>query len=125
MNSPIAKVNDVNFESEVLQARLPVLVICGAEWCGPCQRIAPIMHDLAQEYAGRIRVATLDIDDSSLIPPRYHVRSIPTLMIFKDGSVVATQAGQFSKWQLKAFINAHVEDSRPRHLMNDWSVCDV
>jgi thioredoxin 1 len=66
------------------------------------------MHDLAQEYAGRMRVATLDIDDCSLIPPRYRVRSIPTLMIFKDGSIVATQVGQPSKWQLKAFINAHV-----------------
>jgi thioredoxin 1 len=100
-------VTDQSFPEEVLKSSGPVLVDYWAEWCGPCKMIGPIVEETAKEYAGRLTVAKLNIDENPATPSRYHVRGIPTLMLFKDGQPVATQVGSLSKGQLQAFIEAH------------------
>jgi thioredoxin 1 len=95
MNQHIHYVTDENFEAEVLQSSLPVLVDYWAEWCGPCRAIAPILDEIAGEYEGRLKVAKLNIDDNEVTPAKYGIRGIPTLMLFKDGSIEATKVGAF------------------------------
>lgn len=102
----LVHVSDDTFESEVIQQPVPVLVDFWAEWCGPCKMIAPILDEIAEEYADRLRVAKLNIDENPNTPPRYGIRGIPTLMLFKDGSVEATKVGAVSKSQLTAFIDS-------------------
>jgi thioredoxin 1 len=102
----ILHVTDDSFEEEVLKSDEPVLVDYWADWCGPCKMIAPILDEIAGEYAGRIKVAKLNIDENPNIPPRYGIRGIPTLMLFKDGEVEATKVGAVSKSQLTAFIDS-------------------
>lgn len=104
----IHHVNDASFETEVLQASGPVLVDYWAEWCGPCKAIAPILDEVASEYSGKLKVSKLNIDDNQGTPPKYGIRGIPTLMIFKDGNVVATKVGAVSKSQLTAFIDSNL-----------------
>jgi len=104
----IVHVTDDNFESEVLQSAEPVLVDYWAEWCGPCKTIAPVLDEIAQEYGGRIKIAKLNIDDNPNTPPRFGIRGIPTLMLFKDGEVEATKVGAVSKSQLTAFIDSNL-----------------
>lgn len=104
----IQHINDESFETEVLQAGGPVLLDYWAEWCGPCKMIAPILDEVATEYEGKLKVAKLNIDDNQATPPKYGVRGIPTLMIFKDGNVVATKVGALSKSQLTAFIDSNI-----------------
>jgi len=101
----ILHVTDTSFEDEVLNAADPVLVDYWAEWCGPCKMIAPILDEIALEYEGRLRIAKLNIDQNPLTPPRYGIRGIPTLMLFKQGEVEATKVGAISKSQLMAFID--------------------
>ena len=106
MSSDIVYVTDDSFEQEVLQSEIPVLVDYWAEWCGPCKMIAPILDEIVSEYAGKLKVAKLNIDENSATPPKYGIRGIPTLMIFKDGDVEATKVGALSKSQLTAFIDS-------------------
>jgi thioredoxin 1 len=108
MSEHIHYVTDDNFDSEVLRSETPVLVDYWAEWCGPCKMIAPILDEVAREYAGRLKVAKLNIDDNQATPPRYGIRGIPTLMLFKKGNVEATKVGAMSKSQLTAFIDSHI-----------------
>lgn len=104
----ILHVSDASFEEDVLKAGGPVLVDYWAEWCGPCKMIAPILDEVAEEYDGRLRVAKLNIDENEATPPKFGIRGIPTLMLFKDGSVVATKVGALSKSQLTAFIDSNI-----------------
>ena len=105
MNPSIAHVSDEQFEEQVLKSSEPVLVDFWAEWCGPCKMIAPILDDVATSYAGKLRVAKVNIDHNQKTPRNYNVRGIPTLMIFKDGKVQATQIGAISKTQLTQLID--------------------
>lgn len=108
MSDKIVQVTDDTFDSEVLQSSLPVLVDYWADWCGPCKMIAPVLDEIADEYEGKVKIAKLNIDDSPGVPPRYGIRGIPTLMLFKDGEVEATKVGAVSKSQLTAFIDSNV-----------------
>ena len=108
MSEHIHHVTDDSFDPEVLQSATPVLVDYWAEWCGPCKMIAPILDEVAREYSGRLKVAKLNIDDNRATPDKYVVRGIPTLMLFKNGSVEATKVGALSKSQLTAFIDSHI-----------------
>lgn len=104
MSDNLIHVSDSDFEERVLKAEGPVLVDYWAEWCGPCKMIAPIIEEIAKEYAGRLTVAKLDIDSNGQTPQHYSVRGIPTLMIFKDGNVQGTKVGAMTKGHLKAFV---------------------
>jgi thioredoxin 1 len=104
----IVHLSDDTFENEVLQSEQPVLVDYWAEWCGPCKMIAPVLDEIAGEYSGKVKVAKLNIDDNPNTPPRYGIRGIPTLMLFKDGEVEATKVGAVSKSQLTAFIDSNI-----------------
>jgi thioredoxin 1 len=106
--SKIKHVTDTTFGSEVLESQLPVLVDYWAEWCGPCKMIGPVLDESAESYAGRLDIAKINIDQNQAVPTRYRVRGIPTLMLFKNGEVVATKVGAVSKSQLAAFIDAHL-----------------
>ncbi|HRH14329.1 MAG TPA: thioredoxin TrxA [Azonexus sp.] len=108
MSEHIHYVTDDTFEAEVLQSLQPVLVDYWAEWCGPCKMIAPILDDIARDYAGRLKVAKVNIDDNQATPAKFGIRGIPTLMLFKNGSVEATKVGALSKSQLAAFIDSNL-----------------
>ena len=108
MSEHIHYVTDDSFDAEVLQSEQPVLVDYWAEWCGPCKMIAPILDEIATEYAGRLKIAKLNIDDNQTTPASYGVRGIPTLMLFKNGAIEATKVGALSKSQLSAFIDSHL-----------------
>ncbi len=108
MSENILALSDESFEQDVLKSDTPVLVDYWAEWCGPCKMIAPLLEEIAGEYAGRVQVAKLNIDDNSQTPPKYGIRGIPTLMLFKNGKVEATKVGALSKSQLSAFLDQHI-----------------
>lgn len=108
MSDKIVHLTDDSFEDEVLKSGEPVLVDYWAEWCGPCKMIAPVLDEIADEFAGKLKVAKLNIDDNPDTPPRYGIRGIPTLMLFKDGEVEATKVGAVSKSQLTAFIDSNL-----------------
>ena len=101
-------VSDTDFDNEVLKSSQPVLVDFWAEWCGPCRMIAPILDEIAKEYAGRLTVAKLNVDENQQTPQKYGIRGIPTLMLFKNGNIEATKVGALSKSQLTAFIDSHI-----------------
>lgn len=105
MSSAIAQVSDDQFDEQVLKSAEPVLVDFWAEWCGPCKMIAPMLDELAESYAGKLKVAKINIDQNQKTPRNYNVRGIPTLMIFKNGKVEATQIGAVSKTQLTQLID--------------------
>lgn len=108
MSENIVNVTDTSFEAEVLQSQVPVLVDYWAEWCGPCKMIAPILEDVAVEYAGKLKVTKLNIDDNQETPPKFGIRGIPTLMLFVGGEVKSTKVGALSKSQLTAFIDSNI-----------------
>ena len=104
----IKQVSNDSFDADVLKADNPVLVDYWAEWCGPCKMIAPILDEIAKEYAGKLKVCKLDIDQNPETPAKYGVRGIPTLMLFKNGNVEATRVGAMAKSQLVAFIDSNL-----------------
>ena len=108
MSEQIVHTTDDQFETDVLSADKPVLVDYWAEWCGPCKMIAPILEEIADEYADRIKVCKMDIDSNQGTPPKYGIRGIPTLMLFKNGEVEATKVGALSKSQLAAFLDSNI-----------------
>jgi thioredoxin 1 len=108
MSEGIVYVTDDAFEEEVLKADGPVLVDYWAEWCGPCKMIGPVLEEIAKEYSGKIKIAKLNIDENPATPPKYGIRGIPTLMLFKNGNVEATKVGAVSKSQLSAFIDENL-----------------
>ena len=108
MSDSVLHVTDSNFDELVLKASTPVLVDYWAEWCGPCKTIAPALEEIAGEYAGKLKVVKLNIDDNPGTPPRFGIRGIPTLMLFKAGEVEATKVGALSKSQLTAFIDSSI-----------------
>ena len=108
MSEHIHYVTDASFKSDVLESPVPVLVDYWAEWCGPCKMIAPILDEVAREYAGKLKVAKLNIDENPKTPGEYGIRGIPTLILFKGGNVEATKIGALSKSQLTAFIDSNL-----------------
>ena len=105
MSESIVHVTEATFDSEVLSAEVPVLVDFWAEWCGPCKMIAPILDEIAGDYAGKLKVCKVDVDSNAGIPEKFGIRGIPTLIVFKDGNAVETKVGALSKTQLSEFID--------------------
>ncbi len=108
MSENITHTTDDAFETDVLQADLPVLVDYWAEWCGPCKMIAPILDELSGEYADKLKICKMDIDKNQQTPPKYGIRGIPTLMLFKNGELAATKVGALSKSQLAEFLDTNI-----------------
>ena len=108
MSDSVLHVTDADFNDTVIKSGTPVLVDYWAEWCGPCKMIAPVLDEIATEYAGKLTVTKLNIDDNPATPQHYGVRGIPTLMIFKDGEVEATKVGALTKSQLADFIDNNI-----------------
>jgi thioredoxin 1 len=104
----LVHITDAEFETKVLQSGVPVLVDFWAEWCGPCKAIAPLLDELAGDYEGKLQIAKLDVDANPQVAQRFNVRSIPTLILFKDGEVGAQHVGATSKQQLKSFLDSHL-----------------
>ena len=108
MGINIHHVTDASWDTDVLEADGPVLVDYWAEWCGPCKMIAPILEEIASEYSEKLKVCKIDIDSNEGTPPKYGIRGIPTLMLFRDGQVEATKVGALSKSQLAAFLDSNI-----------------
>ena len=108
MSQFVAEVSDSNWEAEVMQSDRPVLVDFWAAWCGPCRMLAPTVEQVAEKYHGKAKVVKLNVDENIEISGKYGIRGIPTLMLFKNGSVEATKVGALSKSQLTAFIDSHI-----------------
>ena len=108
MSEHVKHITDDSFEQDVLQAPGPVLVDYWAEWCGPCKMIAPVLDEVGKEYAGRLTVAKLNVDENPKTPPRYGIRGIPTLMLFKGGQLAGTLVGAHPKAKFTAFIDSHL-----------------
>ena len=106
--SEVLHINDADFESIVVNSDIPVLLDFWAPWCGPCKMIAPVLDELAPEFAGKVKIVKMNVDDNQTTPAQFGVRSIPTLLVIKNGQVVATQVGALPKTQLANFINQHI-----------------
>ncbi|QUX92936.1 thiol reductase thioredoxin [Marinomonas sp. A3A] len=108
MSENTIQITDAQFAEEVLNSDIPVIVDFWAPWCGPCKMIAPVLEDVAAEYAGKVKVVKLNVDENTETAPKYNVRGIPTLLIVKGGEVVATKVGAVSKSQLVEFVNSAI-----------------
>lgn len=108
MSAHVTATTDENFASEVLDSTTPVLVDFWAEWCGPCKMLAPILEEIAKDYQGQVKIVKMDVDKNQAMPSQYGIRSIPTLILFKEGEVIANQMGAMSKPQLAAFLDQHL-----------------
>jgi thioredoxin 1 len=108
MTSQIITVTDDNFDSEVLKSDIPVLVDFWAEWCGPCKMIAPVLDILAEQYQGKVKICKVNVDDNKKTPSQYSIRSIPTLIIFKNGELKDTKMGALSKAQISEFLESYL-----------------
>ena len=106
--SDVHTASDEKFEVDVLKAGEPVLVDFWAEWCHPCKMIAPVVEEIAKTYKGRVKVFKLNVDENTETPTKYGIRGIPSLLIFRDGEVVAAKVGAFSKSQLSAFLDENL-----------------
>ena len=108
MSDNISAISDDSFETDVIESNVPVLVDFWAQWCGPCKALAPILEDLKQKYGDKVKFVKLDVDQNPSTPPKFGVRGIPTLILFKDGQVKATQVGLLNKADLAKFIDSHI-----------------
>jgi len=108
MNDKIKVVSDASFETDVVNSSQPVLVDFWAEWCGPCKVLSPVLDEIANEYDGRVRIVKVNVDENAQIPPKYGIRGIPTMLLFKDGVVEATKVGALSKANLSAFLDSNI-----------------
>lgn len=108
MGTHLHSVSDASFETDVLQSQDPVLVDFWATWCGPCQRLTPVLEEVAVEYAGKVKILKMNVEENTQIPAKYGVRGIPALMVFKGGKLLGTKSGFMSKTQLSDFLNSHL-----------------
>ena len=108
MNDKIKVVSDASFETDVVNSSQPVLVDFWAEWCAPCKTLSPVLDEIANEYDGRVRIVKVNVDENAQIPPKYGIRGIPTMLLFKDGVVEATKVGALSKANLSAFLDSNI-----------------
>lgn len=108
MSEHIKYITDASFDTDVLKSDKPVLVDFWAEWCGPCKMIAPILEEVAKEYDGRLQIAKMDVDANEAVPAKFGIRGIPTLILFKNGTVAAQKVGALAKGQLTSFIESNI-----------------
>ena len=108
MNDKIKVVNDASFDADVISSTQPVLVDFWAEWCVPCKTLSPVLDEIAKEYDGRLTIAKVNVDENIRIPPKYGIRGIPTMLLFKDGTVQATKVGALTKANLNVFLDSNI-----------------